>query len=343
MNIAIIGAGLAGLTCAGRLQSRGHVVTVYEKSRGVSGRMSTRLSELGGFDHGAQYFTVTSDAFKREAKSWRQNGWIAPWAPRLVTLAHGKALKATKPGKDHPVRKERFVAVPGMHSLGKQLAATLDVRREQLATRIEPHGKQWLVKVRCETVPIDATAGPFDAVVIAVPADQAVPLLAIAPAMAEQADAARLAPCWTMMLAFEQPLDLPYDGAWVQESRLGWIARDTSKPQRRPGEHWIANATQAWSTEHLEDEPERAKEKLLRAFHEATGSEVQPVHAAVHRWRFAQATRPLNGDCMWDAERRIGACGDWFSAGLSGAGRIENAWLSGAAAADRIAEGVARL
>lgn len=343
MNIAIIGAGLAGLTCASRLQSRGHVVTVYEKSRGVSGRMSTRLSELGGFDHGAQYFTVTSSAFKKEINRWRQNGWIELWAPRLATLAHGKSSKASKPRKDDPVRKERFVAVPGMHSLGKQLAATLDVRREQLATKIEAHGNQWLVRVQCETVPIEATAGPFDAVIIAVPADQAIPLLSITPALAERAEAARLAPCWTMMLAFEQPLDLPYDAAWVQESRLGWIARDTSKPQRRPGEHWIANATQAWSIEHLEDEPERAKEKLLRAFHEATGSEVQPVHVALQRWRFAQATTPLPEDCMWDAERRIGACGDWFAAGLSGAGRVENSWLSGAAAADRITDGAAGL
>lgn len=336
MNVAIIGAGLAGLTCANRLQKLGHIVTIYEKSRGVSGRMSTRLSELGGFDHGAQYFTVTSAAFRKETDTWCQNGWIAAWTPRLATLLHGKSSKADKPGNEHPVRKERFVAVPGMHSLGKQLATTLDIRREQLATHIEADGNQWLVKVRCETVPIDATAGPFDAVVIAVPADQAVPLLSIDPAMAEKAAAARLAPCWTMMLAFEQPLDLPYDGAWVQESRLGWIARDSSKPQRRPGEHWIANATQAWSIEHLEEEPERAKEKLLRAFHDATGSAVQPVHVAVHRWRYAQAVKPLPENCMWNVDLRIGACGDWFAAGLPGAGRVENSWLSGAAVADCI-------
>lgn len=336
MRIVVIGAGLAGLACARRLQERGHAVTVYDKSRGVGGRMSTRLSELGGFDHGAQYFTATSVPFRKQLDVWLRNGWIMPWDARLATLSQGRAKPATRATKDHPVRRTRFVAVPGMHSLGRHLAGDLDVRLEQLATRIEPHGEQWRMSVRCETVPIAATAGPFDAVVLALPADQAVSLLNMAPAMAAQADAARLAPCWTMMLAFEQPLDLPYDGAWIEASRLGWIARNSSKPQRRPGEHWIANATQAWSIEHLEDEPERVKEKLLRAFHEATGSAVQPVHVAMHRWRHAQAVRPLQADCLWDPNLRVGACGDWFSAGLEGAGRVENAWLSGRAAADRI-------
>lgn len=336
MNIAVLGAGIAGLACASSLHKSGHAVTVYEKSRGVGGRMSTRVSELGGFDHGAQYFTTTSEEFRKQTAIWRREGKVEPWAARLATLAHGVATAATKPAREHPSRRQRFVAVPGMHSLGKHLAQNLDVRLEQQVECLEPHGNQWLLKVRCDTVPIPATAGPFDAVVLAVPADQAAPLLAVVPQMAAQAHSARLAPCWTMMLAFDRPLDLPYDGAWVEESRLGWIARDTSKPQRRPGEHWIANATQAWSIEHLEEDAERAKEKLLRAFHEATGSQVQPVHVAMHRWRYAQAVRPLSGDCLYDASRRIAACGDWFSAGLDGAGRVENAWLSGIAAAARI-------
>ena len=131
-------------------------------------------------------------------------------------------------------------------------------------------------------------------------------------------------------------MNLDYDGAWVQGSRLRWIARDTSKPQRRPGEHWIGHATPEWSLEHLADDPERVKEKLLRAFHEATGSPVNPVYADVHRWLYALASSPLPANCHWDEGLRIGACGDWFAAGLEGSGRVENAWLSAAALADTI-------
>ena len=74
MQIAVIGAGISGLTCARQLQAQGHSVTVYEKSNHVSGRMGTRETELGGFDHGAQYFTAVSDGFKKEAGMMGRGG-----------------------------------------------------------------------------------------------------------------------------------------------------------------------------------------------------------------------------------------------------------------------------
>lgn len=332
MQIAIIGAGLSGLTCARALQARGHQVTVFEKSGSVSGRISTRRTEFGGFDHGAQYFTVTTKKFKAETDRWIKAGWVAPWQGRLVKLENGKVTPATKSSAS----KTRYVGVPGMRNIGEQLAHGVDVRTGQRVEDVERFGHQWILMVHADTVPIAATAGPFDAVVVAAPADQADSLLLADPASSAQAHTAKLVPCWTLMLAFQQSLNLGFEGAWVSQSRLGWIAQDASKPGRRPGEHWVCNATSAWSVEHLEDDPERAKEKLLKAFHGATGTQVQPVHAAVHRWRYAQAAQPLQADCLWNAQLQIGACGDWFANGLAGAGRIENAFLSGFALAATI-------
>ncbi|MEB0139149.1 MULTISPECIES: NAD(P)/FAD-dependent oxidoreductase [unclassified Undibacterium] len=329
MHIAVVGAGLSGLTAARQLQAQGHVVTVYEKSMGVSGRMSTRQTELGGFDHGAQYFTASSERFKKEVNDWKKLGWVAQWDEKLVKLDHAVSKAAGQSGK-------RYVAVPGMSALGKQLAHGLDVRKEQQVTSLEAYGTQWLLNIKSDAVAIAASAGPFDAVILAVPADQAAPLLAPLPAFAAQAEAAKLAPCWTLMLGFQTSLELPYGGAWVEQSRLAWIARDTSKPLHRVGERWVAQATPAWSLEHLEEDPERAKEKLLKAFHEATGSWIQPIHAVVHRWRFAQAEHPVAADCLWDGKQGIGVCGDWFAAGLEGGGRVENAFLSALALAQQL-------
>ncbi len=41
LHIAIIGAGLAGVSAAGLLTDRGHRVTLPEKSRGCGGRCAT--------------------------------------------------------------------------------------------------------------------------------------------------------------------------------------------------------------------------------------------------------------------------------------------------------------
>ncbi|MFZ6813282.1 NAD(P)/FAD-dependent oxidoreductase [Undibacterium sp. Rencai35W] len=331
MQIAVVGAGLAGLTVARQLQSQGHHVTVYEKSRGVSGRMSTRVTELGGFDHGAQYFTTNSDRFKKEVADWRKLGWVVPWESKLVTLDHGITKAAGSTGK-------RFVPVPGMSSLGKQLAHGLDVRTEQQVVAIQAFDQQWLLSVKSDEVAIPASAGPFDIVILAIPPEQATPLLEVVPAMAKQAAGQKLAPCWTLMLGFQTELNLGYDGAWVNNSRLGWIARDTAKPSHRAGERWVCHATPEWSVEHLEDDAERVKEKLSKAFHESTGSPIQAIHAVAHRWRYSQATKPLAEDCLWNAKQGIGVCGDWFAAGLDGSGRVENAFLSALALAAQVSK-----
>jgi predicted NAD/FAD-dependent oxidoreductase len=322
MQVAIIGAGLAGLTAARQCQAQGHHVTVYEKSRGVSGRMSTRQTELGGFDHGAQYFTASSDRFKKEVADWRKLEWVVPWESKLVNLDHGKISPAGK-------STQRYVPVPGMSALGKQLAHGLDVRLEQQVVALEAHGEQWILSVKTDDIPVAASAGPFDAVILAIPPEQATVLLKEHASFNKKVASVHLQPCWVLMLGFQHPLNLDYDGAWVANSRLGWIARDTSKPDHRAGERWVCHATTAWSVEHLEDDHERAKEKLSKAFHEATGSPIQAIHAVTHRWLYSRASAPLTESFLWDEKAKIGVCGDWFAAGLDGAGRVENAFLSG--------------
>lgn len=333
MHIAIVGAGLAGLVCARQLQEQGNHVVIYDKNPEPGGRIATEQTELGGFDHGAQYFTATTPKFKKAIVAWRKERWVTPWDGKLVVLEHGEVRPASRSAEN---LQQRFIAVPGMNALGQQLAQGLDVRTGQFVRSIEPLEDQWLLKIESDSVAVNASGGPFDAVVLAMPAPRAASLLRVVPKLAGLADQARYAPCWALMLGFLEPLDLSYDGAWVNSSRLSWVARDSSKQKRRPGEHWVAHASPAWSIEHFDDDDERAKEKLLKAFHDATGSHVRPVYASVHRWNFAQALQPLPGHCLWDSGKRIGACGDWFETDLEGSGRIENAYLSGMAMAESL-------
>ena len=77
--IAIVGAGMAGLTAARPLSSRGHSVTVVDKGRSVGGRLATR--RLGGatLDHGAQFFTVRTPEFAAAMAQAEEAGAVREW------------------------------------------------------------------------------------------------------------------------------------------------------------------------------------------------------------------------------------------------------------------------
>ena len=87
LNIAIIGAGIAGITAARTLANAGHHVQVFEKSRGPGGRMSTRESNFGTFDHGAQYFTVRDPRFSLALQAVPGTTDICrPWSANAVRV-----------------------------------------------------------------------------------------------------------------------------------------------------------------------------------------------------------------------------------------------------------------
>ena len=113
LPIAVIGAGLAGLSCAQALLRAGHTVHVFDKARGPSGRMSTRRAEDAHgpwqCDHGAQYFTARNAAFRTEVARWQQAGVAALWDARLASFDGSSWSTPETP-------LERFVGAPRMTS-----------------------------------------------------------------------------------------------------------------------------------------------------------------------------------------------------------------------------------
>ena len=340
MQIAVIGAGIAGLACARRLVDAGHELVVFERSKSPGGRAATRRTEIGGFDHGAQYLTARHPSFVAQVDAWSRDGIVEPWPVE----AHSLQAQAAEPPMREPStgRTLRWVGTPGMSAIGKKMADGLDVRYDASIIRVDAvdgargTAPRWSLQRREDDSGGPAvTEGLFDAVVIAVPAASAVGLLGAESALAHQAGQAQLEPCWALLIGFAEPIaaDLAKvgDAAFVNGGRLAWIARESSKPERRAGERWTVHAQSAWSVEHLDDDPEDIKAKLLKGFHDATGTIEQPVYVALHRWRYALARTSLACDFLWDAERRIGACGDWCRGY-----RIEDAWMSGVAMAGAI-------
>ena len=96
-NIAVIGAGIAGLACARTLAQAGHRVTVLEKGDAPGGRMASCESPYGSFDHGAQYFTVRDERFEMALSI--SADLRKPWSANAVRVLdpHGRVAEASCP------------------------------------------------------------------------------------------------------------------------------------------------------------------------------------------------------------------------------------------------------
>ena len=342
-RVAVIGAGIAGITCARTLAQAGHQVSVFEKSRAAGGRMSTKSTEFGGFDHGAQYFTVRDARFEQALAINPQ--LVRRWSANTVRILDeaGRVVASSLPPKE-----AHWVATPGMSALvkdwAKPLVADGQINFETLVTRIQTDAvspKRWQLQTEGPGAQTSVHSG-FDAVVMAVPSMQAHALMLssqiAAPCagdMLREIAKVSVSPCWTLMLAFPQAaqpalahLGPQWNAARSTHHRIAWLSRESSKPGRGSIERWTVQASPEWSTRHLEDDNERVKAKLLKAFTEVTGIRAQPPYAEVHRWRYAQTIEPLVNSTgkshLWDANSGIGACGDWCLGH-----RVEDGFVSG--------------
>jgi predicted NAD/FAD-dependent oxidoreductase len=318
-DAVVVGAGISGSACARELSDHGATVVVVDKGRGPGGRMSTRRTESGSFDHGAQYVTVRNPRFRQKVDEWQHRGIFLPWRGRFAKAESGRLQAEANVD-------ERYVGVPGMNAIVRDLQKGLDVRFRARATSLQRDSDGWTV--RCE----DGTACRAAAVVVSTPAPQAVPLLEGVSAFAEVLRQVRVSPCWAVMASFAAPLEVAFDGIKFADGPLSWAARDSSKPGRAQGERWVLHTAPAWATEHLNDEPARVAETLVQVFADACAIQrPRPSTLSAHRWLYALVTQPVGEDSLWDPDLGIGVCGD----GCRG-GRVEDAYLSGLAVAERM-------
>ncbi len=322
-RIAIIGAGLAGLTCATALKGLANV-QVFEESVFVGGRISRFQLGENRFDHGEQFFTISNPLFLNIVEAWKRVGLVRDYDGWVVELEKGQITNSS----DHA---QRYSGYPTMQAIADNLANNSNVKISTAITEVEKQDNgQWRLFDGCGNY-----QGLFDIVIIATAAQQVSALAKSVPLIRDLSSQIDMTVCWSAMFDFNTPLGLPFDAAFVQDSPLSWISRyqgeDSDQTLTRT-ESWIMHCSPEWSMQYAASFRGRVMRALLDAFFEAVDvSSQKPLASNVHCWKHALPINPIDQDCLFDDSAAMGACGDWCTAP-----RIEGAVLSGFSMADRV-------
>ncbi len=329
-DVVVVGAGVAGLTCARALAAGGRHPVVLERARGVGGRCATRRVAGQPIDFGVVFLHGRDPAFLaavRAVPGVLREGWPAE--------IHGTG-RPCQPDAFAP-GVQRLAPVEGVSAFPRTLARGLDVRTGAQVVGLEESGA---------SVALHLDGGERVSaaeVVLALAPEQVVALLATigSPSRDVRAATALLEmvpshPCLTLLATYAPDAPRP---AWhvslpERSSVVQLLSHESSK---RPGSALalVIQAHAAWSRAHLDDRG--WPEALLREAAAVHGAWIaQPVTLDPHRWCFARADReaelaaPLRLALPGGA--RLGVTGDRFAPG----GGVEAAWLAGRALADRI-------
>lgn len=285
-NVAVIGAGMAGASAARVLLAQGWRVEVFDKSRGTGGRAAS--ASLGGarVDLGAQSLPISPCGMQVQLSDWQRQGLCRP--------CEGLGL----------------VVPAGMSRLTRQLleGATLHVSHKVTAL-VRDGGK---IALALED---GNHASSFDAVVLAVPAPQAVPLLAGEPrwqGLAERAGQQDFLPQW--VLAVEErggetvvsPVVRgrgPISIAVCQQAKGLQAASEASQS-------WVVQAGTGWSLERVDAAREEVQTELLATWRALHG-ERELLNHRLHRWLYALPVMMENTSPARVAAG-VALAGDWL-------------------------------
>ena len=132
----VIGSGISGATIA-NLLSKKNSVDLFDKARGPGGRSSfKRLDKSKGFDHGTQYISPKSIAFKRFVNTLIKKKILKKWSGNHLFLS-----KAKKENKNHL----KIIGRKGNNDISKYLLKNIKCYFQTELKKIDYKEKKWVL------------------------------------------------------------------------------------------------------------------------------------------------------------------------------------------------------
>ncbi len=321
--VVIVGAGLSGLLAAHSLLAHGIPSVLLDKGRAPGGRLATRRLGSTRFraDSGAQFFTVRSPDFADIVHDWRRAGIVSVWC-------HG----FTPGGDGHP----RYIAIGGMNTVAKYLAASLDVHTRVTVASIREADAGW------DVIATDGRAWSSDVVLLSPPVPQSLALLdaggvVLRPEHRSALDAVSYARCIALLIQLDESPQMRDPGGAqlsIDDDPTFSFVADNSMKGMTDGNTMTLHVHESISDARWDDDLASTTKFLLGEAQRWVGH-ATIVESYVHKWKFSRPTVGFSGDSLIIASPNgslLGFMGDAF-----GGAKVEGSALSGLSVAEHVA------
>lgn len=339
-RLAIVGAGVSGLATAWALRTADIAITVFEKSRGYSGRAATRRRDGLCYDHGANYFKLHSQELETLVREQLPSD-------ELVTIDRDvwifDAQGNLQEGDPASNAEAKWSYRRGINTIGKLLAAEAraDVQRQTRVKRVDQRSNGWALTGQ------EGPLGVFDGVVLTPPAPQTEALIResdigadLQQNLLDGIQPATYASQFTIVLGYERPIDRP--GAFYallntdREHAIAWLSFEDDKPGHVPDGQSVLILQMApdWTEARFEASPDALTEEGAALASDLLRTDCSdPTWTDHQRWRYAIPTAEADRDRLRRAEAaHLFVAGD----ALVGKGRVNRALETGLRCAEWI-------
>lgn len=335
MLIGIIGAGISGLTAGRILAQAGHEVIVFEKSRGLGGRLSTRYSNKFDdvrYDHGAPYISGTDERLVQFMNELEGKGILKLWTEEFH-FHDGENIYDKHPNRP----KQRMYCAPeGMNSIGRYLSRWVDVRRNTKVIGFTYFGdnlkvkKPWMINLQ------SSEAVEVDAIIVATPAVQTYGLIenstdeTMFKTVIKDIDTVHYRPKHTLMLSYENADALNFKGLICTNNPvLHFISNESTKRDTGNKLSLVVQANGDFSRKQIFDEvPEnQVLSEIITALRGLLGDWAGKYdEAELKLWRYSQPGNHFETDFVEVGSDRapVALIGDFMKGHT-----IEHAFISG--------------
>ena len=302
-KISIIGTGLSAIFSAIHLRKNTDLeINLFDKARGLGGRLATRRAEDGKFDHGAQYFSIERISNLPEIQMLINEGVIS-----------------------NIEDKDIYFSPDGMTNIAKKLLMDFNIFKEHKLVSIDKENENY--KLFFE----NGSTFNSDYIIMSCPMPQSLEILNKSKIdfdnnLIKALEDLNYFPCIVVMIKSEIKLSNldKHIGTDVDSKNISWIGDNYRKKVSSIENYYTIQCSPEFSYENFENEYDETNEKLKHDMEKIFGSNYQIL--SNHKWRYSIPKNFYQGDnsLVINEKDFLGLCGDIFTNG-----RFDGAITSG--------------